>query len=161
MPAKQNPIRLSSRFSGPYRWVLYIVYSGAIGVIVYSTFGRGWFYTISQSVLYGWIFFLLIRMTVKFQEVYFDDEFLYVSKKQQDYLIPLENIESVEIESLGGIYKVNLYQAEQLGKELYFKTSLIYPFNYKSKDALVNVFRSKIDHAKIRKREFPRNALMS
>ena len=100
-------------------------------------------------------------MTVKFHEVYFDDEFLYVYKKQQDYLIPLENIESVEIESLGGVYKVNLYQAEQLGKELYFKTSLIYPFNYKSKDALVNVFRSKIENAKIRKREFPRNALMS
>jgi hypothetical protein len=137
------------------------VYSGAIGVILYSSFGRGWFYTASQSVLYGWLFFLLIRMAVKFQEVYFDDEFLYVYKKKQDYLIPLENIESVEIESLGGVYKVNLYHAEQLGKELYFKTSLIYPLNYKSKDALVNVFRSKIDRAKIRKREFPRNALMS
>ncbi len=95
------------------------------------------------------------------QRVSFDDEFLYVYSKDQDYIIPLENIESVEIESLGGVYKVNVYHPEQLGKEFYFKTSLIYPLNYKSKDALVNVLRNQIDIAKARRQAFPHNALMS
>ncbi|MBX2957967.1 MAG: hypothetical protein KF846_17505 [Cyclobacteriaceae bacterium] len=59
------------------------------------------------------------------------------------------------------MYKVNFYHPEQLGKELYFKTSLIYPLNYKSKDELVNVLRRNIDKAKPRRQSLPHNALMS
>jgi len=73
----------------------------------------------------------------------------------------LENIESVEISTIGGVYKVNLYHPEQLGDHFYFKMSLLYPLNYQSKDALVNVLRKNIDLAKSRKQEFPRNALHS
>jgi hypothetical protein len=161
MSAKQNPTRLSSRFSGPYRWVLYTAFLGIMGSIVASTIGKGWYYTISQTVLYGWIFYMLLRIASKLQQVYFDDDFMYVYLRKQDYIIPLENIESVEIESLGGVYKVNLYHPEQLGKEFYFKTSLLYPLNAKKKDALVNVLRKKIDLAKSKRQVFQRNALMS
>ncbi len=161
MSAKQNPTRLSSRFLGPYRWVLYVIYIGAFGSIVYASVTRGWTYAIFQGGLYGWILYLLIRMVTKFQQVSFDDDFLYVYLKKQDYIVPLENIESVEIESLGGVYKVNLYHPEQLGKEFYFKTSLLYPLNAKKKDALVNVLRKKIDLAKSKRQVYQRNALMS
>lgn len=161
MSAKQNPTRLSSRFSGPYRWILYTAFLGIMGSIVASTIGKGWYYTISQTILYGWIFYMMLRIANRLQQTYFDDEFLYVYQKQQDYVIPLENIESVEIESLGGVYKVNLYHPEQLGKEFYFKTSLLYPLNAKKKDALVNVLRKKIDLAKSKRQVYQRNALMS
>ncbi|MBX2970550.1 MAG: hypothetical protein KF803_14365 [Cyclobacteriaceae bacterium] len=161
MSAKQNPTRLSSRFSGPYRWVLYAVFIGIMASIVASTIGKGWFSTVSQTLLYGWIFYMMLRIANRLQQTYFDDAFLYVYQKKQDYVIPLENIESVEIESLGGVYKVNLYHSEQLGKEFYFKTSLLYPLNAKKKDALVNVLRKKIDLAKSRQQVFQRNALMS
>lgn len=107
------------------------------------------------------MFYRGIQIIGRFQQVYFDQEFLYVYQNQQDYIIPLENIESVEIESLGGVYKVNLYHPEQLGKEFYFKTSLLYPLNAKKKDALVNVLRKKIDLAKSKRQVFQRNALMS
>jgi hypothetical protein len=161
MSAKQNPIRLSSRFLGQYRWVLYTVYMGVFGWIVFASFIRGWTTVIFHCGVYGWILYLLIRMISKLHRVSFDDDFLYVYMRKQDYIIPLENIESVEIESLGGVYKVNLYHPEQLGKEFYFKTSLLYPLNAKKMDALVNVLRKKIDLAKSRRQTFQRNALMS
>lgn len=148
MAEKQKPVRLSSRFLGSYRWVLYVLYVTFFGLIVFSSIRAGWFFAVSQSACYGWMFYLAIRMVNKLQQTSFDDEFLYVYQKQQDYIIPLENIESVEIGSLGGVYKVNLYHPEQLGREFYFKTSLIYPLNYKSKDALVNVLRRNIDAAR-------------
>lgn len=49
-------------------------------------------------------------------------------------MIPLENIKEVDIKSLGGVYEVELFNAEQLGKKFYFKPSLLYPFNFKKKD---------------------------
>ena len=49
-------------------------------------------------------------------------------------MIPLENIKEVDIKSLGGVYEVELFNAEQLGKKFYFKPSLLYPFNLKKKD---------------------------
>jgi len=161
MAEKQKPFRLSSRFLGPYRWVLYVLYIVFFGLIAFSSIRVGWVFAIGQTATYGWILYMGMRMVKKLQQASFDDEFLYVYQKEQDYVIPLENIESVEIESLGGVYKVNLYHPEQLGKEFYFKTSLIYPLNYKSKDALVNVLRRNIDKAKVRRQSLPHNALMS
>jgi hypothetical protein len=81
--------------------------------------------------------------------------------KNQDLVIPLENIESVEISTIGGVYKVNLYHAEQLGSNFYFKMSLFYPLNYPSKDELVSVLRRNIDRAKAKKSAFVKNALHS
>ncbi|MBX2966644.1 MAG: hypothetical protein KF845_10890 [Cyclobacteriaceae bacterium] len=161
MAEKQKPVRLSSRFLGPYRWVLYAIYISIFGSIIIGSFGKGWFYFAGQTALYGYILFMLVRLIHKLEQVSFDDDFLYVLQKHQDYIIPLENIESIKIESLGGVYKVNLYNAEQLGKEFYFKTSLLYPLNAKKKDALVNVARKKIALAKSRRQQLPHNALMS
>jgi hypothetical protein len=138
-----------------------LFYVAFFGAVVYSFSSKGWLMLIGQSALAGYGAFLLIRMTAKFEELQFDNEFLYVFRKKQDILIPLENIESVEIQSLGGVYKVNLYHAEQLGKEFYFKTSLLYPLNYQSKDELVNRLRAAIERAKRKPREYQQNALMS
>jgi len=93
--------------------------------------------------------------------VEFDDEFLYVIQKGQDILIPLENIKEVDIKSVSGVYGVELFNAKQFGKTFYFKPSLLYPFNYKKKDALVNVLRSNINKALEKKQHFQANALHS
>ncbi len=116
---------------------------------------------IIMVIPYGWLFYLLIRTTAKLHRVEFDDEFLYVLRKNQDLIIPLENIESVEIATIGGVYKVNLYHPDQLGKEFYFKQSLWYPLNYKRCDDLVNVLRRSIAQAKMRVRTIQPNALHS
>lgn len=93
--------------------------------------------------------------------VEFDDQFLFVILKGQDILIPLENIKEIEIKTLGGVYEVELFTAEQLGKKFYFKPSLLYPFNFKKKDALVNVLRKNIEQAKKKRQPLPTNALHS
>lgn len=162
MAEKQIPIRLSSRLLGPFKGVLYALYSTFFIVIIVLVFLRErWYLGIVQSGVYFYGLYILVRMTRNLQHASFDDDFLYVHSASPELIIPLENIESVEIETLGGTYKVNLYSAEQLGKEFYFKTSLLYPLNYKSKDAMVNLLRRNIDKAKSLRRSIPHNALMS
>ena len=102
-----------------------------------------------------------MKMTSKLYRVEFDNDFLFVLLRNQDMVIPLENIESVEISTVGGVYKVNLFHPEQLGDHFYFKMSLFYPLNYRSKDELVNVLRRNMDRAKAKKIEFIKNALHS
>lgn len=138
--------------------MVYVVIFCAIAVV---SFWESTFFGLSQSIVYGYFLFALIRTTSKLERVSFDEQFLYVYRKDMDMLIPLESIESVEISSLGGTYKVNQYNPEQLGKQFFFKTSLLYPLNYKSMDARVNQLRRYIDRAKSTVQKLPENALRS
>jgi len=110
-----------------------------------------------------WIFLLLrvLEMTRKLHQVSFDQEFLYVTGKSQDLVIPLENIKDVEIKTMGGVYQITLYHPEQVGEAFFFKPSLLYPLNFKKKDALVDLLRRNIALAKQRKSNTPPNALGS
>lgn len=159
--AKKKLKRLSSRFLGPYRHLLYAAYILLFSGIAVTSFTQSIFFGVTQTALYGYFFFRLMQLTGKLQQVAFDEDFLLVYGREQDLIIPLENIESVEISSLGGVYKVNLYHGEQLGNAFYFKTSLLYPLNYKAKDELVNQFRAAIAKAKQRPTKHLRNTLTS
>ncbi len=116
---------------------------------------------ISTTVYFGFLTYGWIRINRNVYRVEFDEKYLYVILGGQDILIPLENIKEVEIKTLGGVYEVELYTAEQLGKKFYFKPSLLYPFNYKKKDALVNVLRKSINQAQAQTQHFQTNALHS
>ncbi len=158
---------LSTRYLGFYKNSVLVILVGVVGIILYTSImssiesGRlrinNWFTT-------GYFLFFIyiwIRMNRNVHRVEFDNEFLYVIQKGQDILIPLENIKEVDIKTLGGVYEVELFQAEQLGKKFYFKPSLLYPFNFKKKDELVNVLRRNINRAYLKKQEVHRNALHS
>lgn len=160
MPVK--PKRLSSRLLGPFKWIAYGLYGIiAVGLIYLALSRKNWFFHILQFGVWIYGMHLLISMTRKLHYCFFDDQYLYVHSLQPELIIPLENIESVEIVTLGGTYKVNLYHAEQLGKEFYFKTSVLYPLNYQSKDELVNELRTAIEAARRRNLPLPANALVS
>jgi hypothetical protein len=165
--AEKNRIRnLSTRWLTPFKVVVFGVYVSLSIAIVYMFITRGEglmsiLLGLFNAACYCYFFFLLIRVTSKLYQIEFDVDFLYVLMKEQDLIIPLENIESVEISTLGGVYKVNLFHPEQLGQHFYFKLSMWYPLNYQSKDELVNVLRRNIDRAKSRKQIMPRNALHS
>lgn len=154
MPPEKRIRNLSTRWLRPLKVWLFVLYT-ALGLsILYVHLimqDRLIIFAIGQSAIYVWLLFKLLKGVAKLHRVEFDDDYLYVLNKSQDLIIPLENIESVEIASLGGLYKVNLYHADQVGKEFYFKQSLLYPLNYKRCDALVNVLRRDIDAAKRRK----------
>jgi hypothetical protein len=161
MTAKQNLTRLSSRFLGSYRWVLFLIYTIIFGMMLFSVSRQGILSVSVNTLLYGYGYYWLLRLTNKLQHVAFDEAFLYVFKSRQDIIIPLENIESIEISTLGGVYKVNLYHAEQLGDHFYFKTSLLYPLNFRKMDERVNELRNAIGRAKSRRQHIPGNALRS
>ena len=110
-----------------------------------------------------WCYFIFIWFKVN-QRVYhveFDDEFMYVVQKGHDLVIPLENIKDVNLVSMGGVYRVDLYAKELFGDKFYFKPSLLYPFNHKKKEAVVNILWANIEKAKSKKQYFQRNALHS
>ena len=165
--AEKNRVRnLSTRWLLPFKVVVFAVYITLCLGILYSYLIGGdnfidWTLGLVNAGFFVYFFYRLMRMTSKLYRIEFDNDFLFVLLKNQDMVIPLESIESVEISTIGGVYKVNLYHAEQLGDHFYFKMSLFYPLNYKSKDELVNVLRRNIDLAKRKKSELIRNALHS
>jgi hypothetical protein len=100
-------------------------------------------------------------MNNKLYHVEFDDEFLYVLGKKVDLVVPLENIKDVNLKTLIGHYEIIFYNPEQFGIKIYFKPSLLYPFNSKKKDELVNVLWQNINRAKMKQPHFQKNALHS
>jgi hypothetical protein len=157
---------LSTRFLWLYKNGVLLVLIALFSLIIYyqldKILNKGlWGNTIFTLgyflfIIYGWM-----RINRNVYHVEFDNEYLYVMLKEQDILIPLENIKEVDIKSLGGVYEVELFQPEQLGKKFYFKPSLLYPFNFKRKDALVNVLRKNINLAQQKKHTYQANALHS
>jgi hypothetical protein len=168
MPTHQNKRinSLSTRYLGFYKNSVLILLILLAGFLIYNSISSflitGRYFNSILTVgymlflIYGWI-----RINRNVHRVEFDDEFLYVLQKGQDILIPLENIKEVEIKSLGGVYEVELFNPEQLGKKFYFKPSLLYPFNFKKKDAQVDILRSNINKALRKKQHFQANALHS
>lgn len=158
---------LSTRYLWFYKNSVLVILVGVIVFLIYGNiesyresgrlFINSWFVT-------GYIFFFIylwFRMNRNVHRVEFDEDYLYVIQKGQDILIPLENIKEVDIKTMGGVYEVELYAAEQLGKKFYFKPSLLYPFNYKEKDTQVNILRRNINRAQQKKQHFQANALHS
>ncbi len=139
---------LSTRYLGFYKLSIPVILILFVGFLVWGAFqsyresGR-WFTNVYMICWFGFLVWGWFRMNRNVHRVEFDEEYLYVIQKGQDFLIPLENIKEVDIKTLGGVYEVELYQAEQLGLRFYFKPSLLYPFNYKKKDELVNGFKKK------------------
>lgn len=157
---------LSTRYLGFYKNSVLVILVGIMLVFVYAALRTyiedKFFFSSMFNVFYaGFFIYGWIRINRNVHRVEFDEEFLYVILKGHDLIIPLENIKEVDIKSLGGVYEVELYQAEQLGDKFYFKPSLLYPFNYKKKDTLVNVLRKNINLAQAKKPHFQANALHS
>jgi hypothetical protein len=157
---------LSTRYLGFYKNSVLVVLVVLFLFFVYlaaQTYMDGrYYYSSFFNVLYfGFFVYGWIRINRNVHRVEFDEDYLYVIQQGQDILIPLENIKDVDIKTLGGVYEVELYSAEQLGKTFYFKPSLLYPFNYKRKDDQVNILRRNINRAQQRKQHFQVNALHS
>jgi hypothetical protein len=156
---------LSTRFFNFYKYGTAVVIAiFIIGFIVFEYYSYAEDGSVTHFIMpltYGHLIWIWIGVNRKVFHVEFDAEFLYVLQKNQDILIPLENIKDVEIVSLGGVYKVTLYAKDQLGDLIYFKPSLLYPFNFKAKDALADVLRRNIAEAKKKVRVYPNNALYS
>ena len=164
---KNQRIRsLSTRYLGFYKKSLVVMLAGLLlfflGIAAEGILsGQRIISPLTNSLFFGFLIHGWIKINRNVYPVEFDEDYLYVILRNQDILIPLENIKEIDIKSLGGVYEVELYNPEQLGKKFYFKPSLLYPFNFKKKDALVNVLRKNINNAQSRKQQVQPHALHS
>jgi hypothetical protein len=164
MVAKSRIKNLSTRFHWLYKNGSLLILIGLVSYFIYLAFRDVKAHGVIASFLpLSWIYIIWVWYWVN-RRVYrteFDDEFLYIIRKNQDTLIPLENIKDINLVSMGGVYRVDLYAKEEFGNTFYFKPSILYPFNHKKKEALVNLLWRNIEMAKNKKLEFQRNALHS
>jgi hypothetical protein len=108
----------------------------------------GYFWRVYNVAFSGFIAFWIIRIVLRLKNVSFDEYSVYYERNGYEVQIPFDEIKDIEIKSLDGIYKINLFQPNQDGKIIYFKTSLWYPLNFKRQDEQVNVLRDRITHYK-------------
>ena len=153
---------LSTRWLLPFKVAIYAVYGLLAIVLITTPFTRSSSWTgILTAGPYLYFLYRLIKVTTKIKNVEFDEEYLYIMNKASDVMIPLENIKSVELKTVGGVYRVDLYYEDLPGSFFYFKPSLLYPLNHRSKDELVDLLRKKIDHSKKSRKASPANVLTS
>lgn len=166
MASKSRVRNLSTRFLKFYKLSVAVVLAGFILMFFWTAYqeylrtGR-WSTFLMFPLTYGYLIYVWFRVNRSVLHVEFDDEFLYVMLNQQDLVIPLENIKDVNLVSMGGVYRVDLYSKEIIGDKFYFKPSLLYPFNHKKKEAVVDILWSNINRAKQKARPIQRNALHS
>ena len=165
MTEKSRIRNIFTRFLELYRYGFVVLMIGLIGFILFNKYQQ-YKESASFSVLFSnlvllYFVYIWLKSHAKVYRVEFDDDYLYVIKKRQDILIPLENIKDIKLKTFFGMWQVNLFYADLVGDRFYFKPSLLYPLNSKSKDALVNVLWQKIDVAKRKKPHFQANALHS
>lgn len=165
MPEKSRIRNLSTRYLMLYKLsipVLIVAFMGAYFAFGYSEYkNTGHISQLLMPLNFSYLVYVWWSVNKRVYQVEFDQEFMYIIQKDQDLLIPLENVKDVNLFSLGGVYKVELYAKEAFGDTFYFKPSLLYPFNHKKKEALVDILWANIEKAKSRKQYFQRNALHS
>jgi hypothetical protein len=152
---------LSTRYLRFYKYgVGFIIVTAFAGLLFYhggislgESKTKNWF----LLIYYSYFLYIWWRVNQKVFHVEFDADFMYVGQGIQDVLIPLENIKDVNLVSMGGVYRVDLYSKETFGDKFYFKPSLLYPFNHKKKEAVVDILWSKIEKAKRKKQDFQRS----
>jgi hypothetical protein len=156
---------LSTRYLEFYRYGFVVILTAFAGLMLYQTIddfmSKGIFSSLYFPVVWGFMIYTWFKAHIKVFKVEFDDDYLYVLKRTGDVLIPLENIKDIAMKTLGGMWRVELYYEDIIGNHFYFKPSLLYPLNYKSKDKLVNLLWEKIESAKRNRPRIQTNALHS
>lgn len=112
---------------------------------VYTVIVQRMYYQLLNIPLYIVLVYKAVPAIIKIKNVSYDDSSVYYDRKGYEVQIPFEDIKSVEIMTISGIYKIILFDPAQDGSVIMFKTSLWYPFNFRRQDEKVNELRDKID----------------
>lgn len=108
--------------------------------------GKTYVFLLQLPVL--WFFtFKAFKHSKKLKTVSYDDSSVYYEKDGYEVQVPFEDIKSIELDQG---WAINLYRPTQDGDRIMFTPSVWYPFNFKKKDAEINVLRDKIDDYKRR-----------
>ncbi len=142
---------LSGKFALSYKkLLLYLIPAVGLGIIfllLWDGLPVNRIFAGGQVIFFCYILFNRISLL---KEVSYDSENLYVIENNQQEIIPLEAISTVELKSIGGQWDLNFKPGYTNRNKLAFLPSLIYPFNYKKTEKMVNAFRKEISIAKQR-----------
>lgn len=131
-----------------YKTIIIVLNSLILSVFISLFFYKNYFGGQIDGLLGYLSIFLCLNIFTQFvfrlKNVSYDDSSVYYTRKG----IPFEEIKSINIETPTGIYGIKLYVPSQNGKEIFFKTSLWYPLNFKKKDEQVDELRRRIDRYK-------------
>ena len=116
-----------------------------VGGALYRSIGFEEYNLLLIVPIYIMFAYKAIPAIVKIKNISYDESSVYYDKKGFEVQIPFEDIRDIEIKTISGIYKINLYMPNQDGKSIMFKTSLWYPFNFRRQDEKVNELRERID----------------
>jgi len=104
VPEKSRIRNLSTRYLSFYKYGLMVIILVVCSSIAYyyrgNLFERGSFSSWYLPLYWAYLFYLWLRVNKKVFHVEFDHEFMYVRQKEQDLLIPLENIKDVNLASI-------------------------------------------------------------
>lgn len=156
---------LSTRYLSLYRYgtalLMFVLFGSYLYYQILEYLEKKHLSSLLMPLNFTYLIYVWFLVNKKVYHAEFDDEFMYVTQKGHDLVIPLENIKGVNLISVGGVYRVDLYAIELFGDKFYFKPSLLYPFNHKKKEAVINILWANIEKAKSKKQYFQRNALHS
>lgn len=119
-----------------------------LGFGIISIFKFGEFYQLFIVPVYVMIAYRAIPAIIKIKSISYDNSSIYYVKKGYEVQVPFEDVRDIEIKTISGVYKINLYSQSQDGNSIMFKTSLWYPFNFKKQDKKVNELRDRIERYK-------------
>ncbi len=122
-----------------------LILSVFISLLIYNKFFCGQIDGLPGYLSIFLAFNIFTQLVFRLKNVSYDESSVYYTRKGYEVQIPFEEIKSIDIETPTGIYGIKLYVPSQNGKEIFFKTSLWYPLNFKKKDEQVDELRSKID----------------
>lgn len=144
---------LSSRYFKFYKIILAAGFLFLIALIVYPKTDDNLLIGLLFSGLY--LFFIIrfwfpsfLQMIKSFKQVSYDQANLYVKHRDYEIQIPFERIKNIELKSLDGLYCFELMDEDQLGKYVYCKPSMWYPFNFPKVDNELDRIRKMIGKRK-------------
>lgn len=89
-----------------------------------------------------------VEFVRKLKTVSYDDANLYYEVNGYEEQIPFEAVKDITLQSINGIYKIELRSPAQAGPAIFFKPSIWYPINFSRGDEKVNALRRAIRNRK-------------
>ena len=139
MPEKPRIKNWLTRYLMPFKvfvWSLPIAFSL---VLFYRVYRDGFRATIWPL---AWVFLLYRAYLInkKLYHVEFDEDFLYVVRRDADLLVPLENIKDINLISMLGHWEIIFYNAEQLVDKNLFQAFAFISVQFKNKRRISECF---------------------
>ena len=138
---------VSTQHLNSYRVAIYSVIGLSLAIVlgfIVASFYKSIYYPIPALFMMAYIILSRIKLLRKLKNITYDNSNIYYNVNDYEEQIPFYQIKEVQLYSVNGVYKINLRTPGQAGKEIFFKPSVWYPFNFNKQDVKVDQLRKAI-----------------